>query len=129
MSAAPAAARAVHVLTAVLTVALAMGVAAALRERSAPEPRPAPYESGVLPRGLPRERLGVPFFLIAAFFVIFDMEAAILFAWAVAAREAGVVGLIEAAVFIGVLLVALGYLWLDGALAIDAQRPGRGGRA
>lgn len=44
------------------------------------------------------------------------MEAAILFAWAVAARDAGWLGLIEAAVFIGVLLLALVYLWLDGAL-------------
>jgi len=48
--------------------------------------------------------------------VVFDMEAAILFAWAVAAREAGLAGLFEAALFIAVLLAALGYLWADGAL-------------
>ena len=67
---------------------------------------------------LPRRRQGphAPYFPIAALFVIFDMEAAILFAWAVAARDAGWVGLIEAAIFIGVLLLALIYLWADGAL-------------
>ena len=50
------------------------------------------------------------------FFVIFDLEVVFLVAWAVAARELGWAGYIEALVFIAVLGVALAYLWRIGAL-------------
>lgn len=125
MNLAPVTALTIHIATAILTVAAAMMLAAALRERPRPDLRPSPYESGILPRGMPRERIGIPFFLLAVFFVIFDMEVALLFTWAVAARDAGLVGLVEAAIFIGVLLAALAYLWLDGALRISPERPRR----
>lgn len=50
------------------------------------------------------------------FFVIFDLEAVFLFAWAVAARELGWSGYVEIVVFIGILAAVLGYLWRVGAL-------------
>lgn len=75
-----------------------------------------PFESGIVPVGLARLRLSAKFYLIAMFFVIFDVEALFLYAWAVAVREAGWVGYIEALIFIGILLVALVYLWRLGAL-------------
>ena len=53
---------------------------------------------------------------MAMLFVIFDMEAAFIFAWAVALPEAGWLGFGEMLVFIGILLVALIYLWRVGAL-------------
>ena len=65
------------------------------------------------------------------FFVIFDMEAVFLFAWAVALRELGWAGYIEAAIFIGALVAALVYLWRLGALdwgSSGRRFPGRHGR-
>lgn len=113
-----------HVVLAVGVVAVAMGVAAVLRERRSDRIADVAYESGVVP-ALPQQRpLNAPYFLVAALFVIFDMEAAILIAWAVVAREAAWPALIGATVFIVVLLAALAYLWADGAL--DWGPGGRG---
>jgi len=118
----PDAALGIHVVLSAGIVAAIMVVAAWLRERRAGARADVPYEGGVLPAAPPQGPLNAPYFLIAALFVIFDMEAAILFAWAVAARDTGWLGLIEAAVFIGVLLLALVYLWADGALDLSTRR-------
>lgn len=75
-----------------------------------------PFESGIVSVGSAQIRFPSHFYLIAMFFVIFDLEAVFLFAWAVAFREAGWTGYIEAMVFIIVLLAALAYLWAVGAL-------------
>ena len=75
-----------------------------------------PYESGLIPTGTPQGRLSVHFYLVAMFFVIFDLEAVFLYAWAVAVRELGWTGYLEAMVFITVLLLGLAYLWRQGAL-------------
>ena len=75
-----------------------------------------PFESGIVPVGSAPLRLSAQFYLTAMIFVIFDVEAAFLFAWAVACREAGWAGFIEALVFVGILLAALVYLWRLGGL-------------
>jgi NADH-quinone oxidoreductase subunit A len=75
-----------------------------------------PYESGINPTGSARLRLSADFYLIAMFFVIFDLEAVFIFAWAVAAREVGWVGYIGVVIFIGVLVAALLYEWRMGTL-------------
>ncbi|MFN8177284.1 MAG: NADH-quinone oxidoreductase subunit A [bacterium] len=75
-----------------------------------------PYESGLVPTGTPQGRLSVHFYLVAMFFVIFDLEAVFLYAWAVAVRELGWTGYVEAIVFIAVLMLGLAYLWRQGAL-------------
>jgi NADH-quinone oxidoreductase subunit A len=75
-----------------------------------------PYESGIIPTGTPQGRLSVHFYLVAIFFVIFDLEAVFLYAWAVSARETGWFGYVEAVIFIVVLLLGLAYLWRQGAL-------------
>ena len=75
-----------------------------------------PFESGIVPVGDTHIRLAVHFYPVAIFFVIFDLEAIFIFAWAVAFREAGWLGYAEMLVFIGLLLVALVYLWKIGAL-------------
>src|SRR5215813_3333481 len=75
-----------------------------------------PYESGIVSEGSARVRFSARFYLIAMFFVVFDLEAVFLFAWAIAAREAGWAGYWEMVIFVGVLLVALAYLWGIGAL-------------
>jgi len=82
-----------------------------------------PYESGIVSEGSARVRFSARFYLIAMFFVVFDLEAVFLFAWAVAAREAGWEGYWEAVIFIGVLLAALIYLWGVDALDWATERP------
>ena len=75
-----------------------------------------PFESGVLPQGNVHVRLSVHYYPVAIFFVIFDLEAIFIFAWAVAFREAGWLGFIEMLAFIGILAASLVYLWKVGAL-------------
>ncbi len=74
------------------------------------------YESGIVSQGSAHARLSVKFFLVAAFFVVFDLEAIFLFLWAVAGRDLGWPGYIEALIFSGILLAALVYLLRTGAL-------------
>jgi NADH-quinone oxidoreductase subunit A len=75
-----------------------------------------PYESGIVSTGTAQVRLSAKFYLVAMFFVIFDLEAVFLFAWAIASRDSGWAGYLEALVFIGILVAALIYLWRTGAL-------------
>ncbi|HEX7634510.1 MAG TPA: NADH-quinone oxidoreductase subunit A [Noviherbaspirillum sp.] len=102
-----------------LVIALMAGIMAlsyVAGERHTAPAADEPFESGIVPVGFARLRLSAKFYLIAMFFVIFDVEALFLFAWAVAVREAGWAGYIEALVFVVILLVALVYLWRLGAL-------------
>lgn len=75
-----------------------------------------PFESGITSVGSAHMRLSAKFYLVAMFFVIFDVEALFLYLWSVSLREAGWSGFTEAVIFIAVLLVGLGYLWRLGAL-------------
>ena len=75
-----------------------------------------PYECGVIPTGTARFRYPVPFYLVALFFLIFDVEAAFIFAWAVASVELGWAGYLRITFFIAVLLFSLFYIWKKGAL-------------
>ncbi len=75
-----------------------------------------PYESGMLPTGSARLRFNVKYYLVAMFFVIFDLETVFIVAWAIAFRELGWAGYVEILIFIGVLLAGLVYLWRLGAL-------------
>jgi NADH-quinone oxidoreductase subunit A len=107
----------------VLFVAGAMlGLSYLLGERHQAKSRGVPYESGMLPTGTARIRVSVKFYLIAVFFVIFDLEAVFLFAWAVGARELGWSGYTEAGIFALVLLAGLAYLWRLGALDWGTRR-------
>jgi len=87
-----------------------------LGERQRQRATAEPYESGIAPTGSARLRFDMKFYIVAMLFVIFDMEAAFIYAWAVAVRELGWPGFIKASVFISVLLAALAYLWRMGAL-------------
>ena len=76
-----------------------------------------PYESGVVSVGSAEQtRLSIEFYLIALFFVVFDLETIFVFAWAVSFYELGWTGYLGCAVFIFILLVALVYELSTGAL-------------
>ena len=98
----------------VLAGMLALSYALGQRHREAATDDP--FESGILPTGTARVRFDVRFYLVAMFFVVFDLEAVFIFLWAVALRKVGWTGYIDIAVFIGILFVALAYLWRLGAL-------------
>jgi NADH-quinone oxidoreductase subunit A len=84
-----------------------------------------PFESGIVSVASARLRFPIKFYLVAVLFVIFDMEAVFIFAWAVAFRERGWTGYIGTLVFITILVVALIYEWRVGALDWS-QEGGRG---
>ncbi len=95
-----------------------------LGERHRDRATGVPYEGGIVSEGTARVRLSVEFYLVAAFFVIFDLEAVFVFGWAVAGRTLGWAAWVELAVFVGVLLAALAYLWRTGGLDFAPRRPG-----
>jgi NADH-quinone oxidoreductase subunit A len=100
----------------VALVVVLLGSSALLGEHHRERGTGRPYESGVASTGSARLRFSASFYLIAVFFVIFDLEAAFIFSWAVALRAIGWTGYVEGVVFIGVLLAALVYLWRVGGL-------------
>lgn len=103
------------VIVSTLVVAM-LGLSFILGERHHNRATGTPYESGILSQGSARVRLSAKFYLVAMFFVIFDLEAVFIFAWAISVREAGWAGYAEATLFITVLLATLVYLWRVGAL-------------
>lgn len=92
-----------------------------LGERHSGRTTGEPYESGIPPSGNARLRFSSRFYLIAMFFVIFDLEAAFIMAWAVSFRELGMGGYIGMLIFIGVLMVVLIYEMSIGALDFGPQ--------
>jgi NADH-quinone oxidoreductase subunit A len=96
-----------------------------------------PYESGVASTGSAELRFSARFYIIAMLFVVFDLEAVFLFAWALVVREAGWAGFWGASVFVLILLVGLLYEWREGTfdfgprprarrVAVGTSETGRG---
>jgi NADH-quinone oxidoreductase subunit A len=76
----------------------------------------SPYECGFAPFGDARMQFDVRFYLVAILFIIFDLEVAFLFPWAVSLGEVGMFGFWSMMVFLGVLTVGFIYEWKKGAL-------------
>jgi NADH:ubiquinone oxidoreductase subunit 3 (subunit A) len=74
------------------------------------------YECGEIPVGQSWSQFNIRFYVFALCFVIFDVETIFLVPWAVVFKEVGLVGYVEMAVFVGVLLLGLAYAWRKGAL-------------
>ena len=105
-----------YAVFAVLIAASIVGIAAFLGQRHRDLTTDELYESGLPAAGPLPKRFSIEFYEIAVFFVVFDLEAVFIFAWAVALRQAGWRGYGEALVFIVLLLAGLVYLWRLGAL-------------
>ena len=101
---------------AVVLVAAVLIVSYLLGQRHSEPATGEPYEGGIVSEGSARVRFSVRYYLVTMFFVVFDLEAVFLFAWAGEARELGWAGYGEVVVFVGVLVAALIYLWKVGAL-------------
>ncbi len=104
-------------LAAVLTVIVGMlSLSYVLGQRSRNLSKSVPYESGIASTGSAHGRFYAGFFLMAIFFVIFDLEAVFVITWAISAGELGWAGYGSICVFVGSLFVSLIYLWREGAL-------------
>ena len=113
----------IHLWPLILYAASAMAVvagmlllSAVLGERHREGATGETYESGIVSTGTACIRVDVKFYLMAMFFVIFDLEAVFIFSWAISMKEVGWPGYIEILVFIAILIAALAYLWKKGAL-------------
>ena len=117
-------------VAAVVGLVLAMlGVSYVLGSRHEGRAAEQPFESGIVSVGSARLRFSAKFYLIAMFFVIFDLEAVYVFAWAIAFRNVGWAGYVEILIFIGILVAALAYLWRIGALDWGGRRERTGAAA
>lgn len=76
----------------------------------------APYECGMPPVGDARERHSVRFYLVAMIFLLFDIEIAFLYPWAMAVRELQWTGFVQILVFFVLLSAGFVYVWRKGAL-------------
>lgn len=103
-------------------IAVMLGLSYVLGERHSERATGAPYESGIVSEGSAHVRFSARFYLVAMFFVVFDLESVFIFAWAVAAKEVGWAGYFEVLVFVGILVATLIYLWRLGALDFGARR-------
>lgn len=103
-------------------IILMLALSWVLGERHGAPGTPHPFESGIVVVGDARVRFPVQFYLVAMFFVVFDLEAVFIYAWAVAAREVGWLGYLEVLIFVVILAAALAYLWRVGALEWAPRR-------
>jgi len=84
-------------------------------KKPSPE-KSAPYECGMPAVGDARERQSVKFYLVAMIFLLFDIEVAFLYPWAMALRDLGWSGFVQVLLFMGLLLAGYIYVWRKGAL-------------
>lgn len=109
----------VYLLLVFVVVGVMVGVPSLIGERPTKPQKGTPYESGIASAGSARTRIDVNFYINAMFFVVFDLEAAFLVAWAIAFRDVGWAGYLGALTFVVTLLVALVYIWRIGALDLS----------
>ena len=107
---------AVFFILAVLLVIFMLAVSFVLGQRHRGRATDDIYECGMISTGSARVRFAAKFYLMAMFFVIFDLESVFILVWSVSVRELGWIGYVEVSLFIGILLAALFYLWRVGAL-------------
>jgi NADH-quinone oxidoreductase subunit A len=82
----------------------------------------APYECGMPAVGDARERQTVKFYLVAMIFLLFDIEVAFLYPWAIAFRDLGKTGYWQIVAFFGLLLTGYVYVWRKGAFDWSGER-------
>jgi NADH-quinone oxidoreductase subunit A len=107
---------AMMIVVASMIAVIAIGLGELLGPKKKSKVKEEPYESGIAPIGPGTRRMPVRFYLVAVLFILFDIEVIFLLPWAVVFRQLGLFGLLEMAVFIGILLIGYVYAWKKGAL-------------
>ena len=93
-----------------------LGAGSLLRPKRPQPQKYISYESGVDPVGIGWSQSHIRYYLFALLFVMFDVEAAFIFPWAVKVESMGMFGLVEMLVFIVILALGLVYAWRKGVL-------------
>jgi NADH-quinone oxidoreductase subunit A len=110
------------VILALLGVAFSVGsivLARFVGPRKPTAEKQAPYECGMPPVGDARERHSVKFYLVAMIFLLFDIEVAFLYPWAMSIRDLQWTGFVQVVVFLAILVAGYAYVWKKGALNWD----------
>ena len=106
----------VFILLGAITVALMLGISRLLAPSDPTAVKLSTYECGEVPYGTSWVQFNIRFYVVALIFIIFDVEVALLYPWAVIFQRLGLLAFIEAFVFIVILLAGLAYLWKEGDL-------------
>lgn len=93
-----------------------IGLSALLGPRNPTPEKLAPYECGMPAVGDARERQSVKFYLVAMIFLLFDIEVAFLYPWAMSLRDLGWAGFVQILTFFAILTVGFIYVWRKGVL-------------
>ncbi|MBM3510023.1 MAG: NADH-quinone oxidoreductase subunit A [Alphaproteobacteria bacterium] len=104
---------------AVVMVSVMLGASYVIARQRPDSEKNSPYECGFEAFGDARRPFDVRFYLVAILFIIFDLEVAFLFPWAISLGEVGLFGFWSMMVFLGVLTVGYVYEWKKGALEWD----------
>lgn len=111
----------VYAAASFLLVGIMLGLSYLLGQRHKEKETHEIYESGIMVTDSARLRFSIHFYVVAMFFVIFDLDAVFIIAWAVGFKELGWGGYIAASVFIAILVAVLIYEWRIGALDFGAS--------
>ncbi len=101
-----------------------VGLSLLLGPRNPTPEKLAPYECGMPAVGDARDRQSVKFYLVAMIFLLFDIEVAFLYPWAMALRDLGWPGFVQVVLFMTLLLAGYVYVWRKGALDWGSERRG-----
>lgn len=115
----------VAILMGVVILGLSQGLAWMMGNQRGGKVKLTPIESGMPLLDRSHKRLSIAFFLVAIDFIVFDLEAAFLYPWALIVREGGWELFAAVMVFIFLILVGYAYVWLKGGLELRPQRERR----
>jgi NADH-quinone oxidoreductase subunit A len=122
----------VFIVLGAVTVALMLGISRLLQPRNPTPVKLSTYECGEVPFGSSWVQFNIRFYVIALIFIVFDVEVALLYPWAVVFQRLGLVAFVEAFVFILILMAGLAYLWKEGDLdwvrTMQVPPPPKGGK-
>ena len=99
-----------------------VGLSLLLGPRQPTPEKLAPYECGMPAVGDARDRQSVKFYLVAMIFLLFDIEVAFLYPWAMALRDLGWPGFVQVVLFMTLLLAGYVYVWRKGALDWGSEK-------
>jgi NADH-quinone oxidoreductase subunit A len=103
-------------LVGMVTVSIGVGMSRMVGVHRPDPEKLSPYECGFEAFEDARMKFDVRYYLVAILFILFDLEIAFLFPWAVVLREIGLFGFVAMLVFLGILVVGFVYEWMKGAL-------------
>lgn len=106
----------VFIVLGAVTVALMLGISRLIQPRNPTPVKLDTYECGEIPVGSSWVQFNIRFYVVALIFLIFDVEVALLYPWAVVFKKLGLLAFVEAFIFIVILLAGLAYLWKEGDL-------------